>query len=59
LARDGNPAHIYFEETDAAFAIGWKGNYQIDGDVFVYIDSDIARVITIPGYPTRRLAQSG
>jgi len=59
LARDGDPEDIYFEETDTNFAIGWKGNYQIDGDAFVYIDRDTARVTTILGYPTRRLAQSG
>jgi hypothetical protein len=46
----------YFEETDTNFAIGWKGNYQINGDAFVFIDRDTARV-TILGYPTRRLAQ--
>ena len=59
LARDGDPEDIYFEETDSNFAIGWKGSYQIDGDAFVYIDRDTARVTTILGYPTRRLAQSG
>jgi hypothetical protein len=48
---------MYFEETDTNFAIGWKGNYQIDGDAFVFIDRDTARVTTILGYPTRRLAQ--
>ena len=51
VARDGNPEELYFEETDSSFAIGWKGNYQIDGDT--------ARVTTILGYPTRRLAQLG
>lgn len=59
VARDGDPEELYFEETEAAFAIGWKGNYQIDGDAFVYIDSDTARVTAILGYPTRRLAQLG
>lgn len=49
---------VYFEETEATFAIGWKGNYQIDGDAFVYTDRDTARVTTILGYPTRRLGQS-
>jgi hypothetical protein len=58
LARDGDPEDVYFEETEATFAIGWKGNYQIDGDTFVYTDRDTARVSTILGYPTRRLAQS-
>ena len=59
LARHGDPEALYFEETEATFAIGWKGNYQIDGDAFVYIDSDTARVTTILGYPTRRLAKLG
>jgi hypothetical protein len=59
LARDGDPEEVYFEETDNNFAIGWKGNYQIDGDAFVYIDRDTARVTAILGYPTRRLAQMG
>jgi hypothetical protein len=59
VARDGDPEELYFEETDSSFAIGWKGNYQIDGDAFVFIDRDTARVTTILGYPTRRLAQLG
>ena len=59
LARAGDPEEVYFEETDTNFAIGWKGNYQIDGDAFVYIDRDTARVTAILGYPTRRLAQIG
>ena len=33
--------------------------YQIDGDAFVFIDRDTARVTTIFGYPTHRLAQLG
>jgi hypothetical protein len=57
VARDGDPEDIPFGETDTNFAIGWKGNYQIDGDAFVFIDRDTARVTTILGYPTRRLAQ--
>ena len=59
LARDGDPEEIYFEETETNFAIGWKGNYQIDGDAFVFIDRDTARVTAIIGYPTRRIAQLG
>jgi hypothetical protein len=57
LARDGDPEEVCFEETHTNFAIGWKGNYQIDGDAFVFIDRDTARVTTILGYPTRRLTQ--
>jgi hypothetical protein len=59
LARDGDPEEIYFEETDISFAIGWKGNYRIDGNAFVYIDKESGRIITILGYPTRRLADWG
>ncbi len=59
LARDGDPEEIYFEETETSFAIGWKGNYRIDGDAFVYIDKDSRRIVTILGYPTRRIAEWG
>jgi len=59
LAQDGDPEEVHFEETDTNFAIGWKGKYQIDGHTFVFIDRDTARVTTILGYPTRRLAQLG
>lgn len=59
LARDGDPEDIYFEETDKRFAIGWKGKYRIDGDAFVYIDKDSGRVVTVLGYPVRRIAELG
>jgi hypothetical protein len=59
LARDGDPEPIYFEETDSTFAIGWKGKYRIDGDAFVYIDKESSRIITILGYPVRRIAEWG
>lgn len=59
LARDGDPEEIYLEETDTSFAIGWKGEYRIDGDAFVYIDKSSSRIVTILGYPTRRIAALG
>lgn len=59
LAREGDPEEIYFEETETSFAIAWKGNYRIDGDAFVYIDRDSGRIVTILGYPTRRIAEWG
>ena len=59
LARDGDPEEVYFEETDTRFAIGWKGEYRIDGDAFVYTDRDSGRVIAILGYPVRRIAEWG
>lgn len=59
LARDGDPEDVYFEETDTRFAIGWKGKYRIDGDAFVYSDKDSGRIVTILGYPVRRIAEWG
>lgn len=59
LARDGDPEPIYFEETDTNFAIGWKGSYRIESDAFIYIDTDSSRIVTILGYPARRLARWG
>ena len=52
LARDGESEPIHIEETDATFAIGWKGRYRIEGAAFVYSDNDSGRVTTILGYPT-------
>jgi hypothetical protein len=59
VARDGDPEEVYIEETDANIAIEWKGTYQIEGDVFVYIDRLSNRQIAITGYPTDRIAKLG
>jgi hypothetical protein len=59
VARDGDPEDVHFEETDSSFAIGWKGNYRIHGDAFVFVDRETASITTILGYPTRRLARLG
>jgi len=59
LARDGDPEPIHLEETDTTFAIGWKGNYRIDGPTFVYSDRKTGRVTTIIGYPTKKIARMG
>jgi hypothetical protein len=59
LARDGDPEPIDFEETDTHYAIGWKGNYRIEGRAFVYIDRKSGRIITVLGYPTAKIAQLG
>jgi hypothetical protein len=59
LARDGDPEDIHFEEAETRFAIGWKGKYRIDGDAFVYSDKDSGRVVSVLGYPTRRIAEWG
>jgi hypothetical protein len=57
LAREGDPEPIHIEETDTCFAIGWKGSYRIEGHVFVPLDRDAGRIVTILGYPTDRIAQ--
>ena len=59
LARDGDPEEIHCEETETRFAIGWKGKYQIQDDAFVFIDNDSGRIVTILGYPVRRIAEWG
>jgi hypothetical protein len=59
LARNGDPEDIYFEDSADRFAIGWKGNYQIDGDAFTFMDRETGGTTTIIGYPTQRLAKLG
>jgi hypothetical protein len=55
LARDGDPEPIDFEETDTHYAIGWKGNYRIEGRAFVYIDRKSGRIITSLAIPLPKL----
>ena len=59
LARDGDPEPILLKQTDTSFVIGWKGHYHIEGPAFIYSDRDTGRVITIIGYPTKKIAQAG
>lgn len=59
IARDGVAERIHFEETETSFAIEWKGNYRIDGDVFVYIDRNSARIVSVLGYPIAQIAKLG
>ena len=56
LARNGEAELIQIVETAAAFPIGWKGSYRINGPAFVYSDQETGRAITILGYPTDKLA---
>ena len=58
VARDGAPEPIQLEESDTNFAIGWKGNYRIDGPAFIYIDRDTGRLTAIIGYPTEAIARA-
>ena len=56
LARDGEAEPVHIEETDTSFAIGWKGQYHINGPAFVYFDRETGRAATILGYPTDKIA---
>ncbi len=57
LARDGDPLSVEIKETDTSFSVVWKGQYQIDGEAFVYAEKGSGRVRAILGYPTRRIVQ--
>jgi len=59
IAKDGAAEPIHFEETGTSFAIEWKGNYRIDGDLFVYVDRNTARIVSVLGYPTAQIAKLG
>jgi hypothetical protein len=55
LARDGQSEATDIQETDATFAIAWKGRYRIEGPAFIYSDRETGRTSTILGYPTDEL----
>src|SRR6202030_4042323 len=44
VARGGENETIHIEETDATFAIGWKGRYRLEGPGIHYTDQDTGRV---------------
>jgi hypothetical protein len=44
LARAGDSESVQIEDTDTTFAIGWKGQYRIEGPTFVYVDGQSGRV---------------
>ena len=56
LARNGDPEPTQVEDTETTFAIGWKGQYRIEGAAFVYTDGDTGRTTSILGYPTQKLS---
>ena len=55
LARDGDAEPIHITESDATFAIEWKGRYRIEGAAFVYLDHRTGGTRAILGYPTQKL----
>jgi len=57
VARAGAQLPAQMVETNKKFVIGWTGQYQIDGDAFVYADNKSNSVRAIFGYPTALIAQ--
>jgi hypothetical protein len=55
IASDGGALSVHIEDTKTNFAIGWEGNYRIDGAAFVFREKDSGNVRTILGYPTDRI----
>ena len=56
IARDGVAERIHIRESRTKFAIGWKGDYRLDGPDFIYSDWESGRVTVITGYPTAQIA---
>jgi len=57
IARQCEALSVHIEDTDTNFAVGWTGNYRIEGELFLYRDKDSGNTRTILGYPTQRIAQ--
>ena len=58
LAIAGDPLPVFFEESDTRFAIGWQGHYRIDGQTFIYEDTESRRLVAIQGYPVLELMRA-
>jgi hypothetical protein len=58
LAVGGDPLPVHIEETQTRYAIAWQGHYRIDGQMFVYDDTDSHRLVAIQGYPVQRLVRA-
>ena len=57
IARQGTALSVHIQDTDRNFTVEWAGNYQIDGDLFLYREKDSGNTRTIFGYPTARITQ--
>jgi hypothetical protein len=57
IARQGTALSVHIQDTDRNFTVEWAGNYQIDGDLFLYREKDSGNTRTIFGYPTARIRQ--
>lgn len=57
IARQGEALSVHIEDTETNFAVAWTGTYRIEGELFIYHDTDSGNIRTIFGYPTARIAQ--
>ena len=57
IARQREALSVHIEDTDTNFAVGWTGNYRIEGELFIYRDQESGNARTIFGYPTERIVQ--
>ena len=57
LVRDGEEQPHTIQETAADFSIGWEGNYQIDGDKFMFFGG-LGQIKTTIGYPTKEIQKA-
>src|SRR5215469_14868453 len=55
IARQGTALSVHIQDRDRNFTVEWAGNYQIDGDLFLYREKDSGNTRTIFGYPTARI----
>jgi hypothetical protein len=55
IAREREALAAHIEDTDTNFAVGWTGNYRIEGELFIYRDKDSGNTRTIFGYPTEQI----
>ena len=58
LAAGGDPLPVHIEETETSYAIGWQGRYRIEGQMFIFEDTDLHRLAAIQGYPVQRLLRA-
>ncbi|MBK7423327.1 MAG: hypothetical protein IPJ48_09620 [Propionivibrio sp.] len=55
LVRTGDPLTLDSEENQGNYAIGWQGDFRIEGELLEYEDNDALDKVTIHGYATSLL----
>jgi len=57
LARDGEEQEYSIAESDAGFAVEWKGRFDLSGNAFIFSDN-VGRVRTVIGYPVAEIRRA-